>query len=111
MTPEEMRMHVITKKPLERFWTDHPRARQPDDELVAATAVIHSLIDQPSLSRAELDYLDVLDHLVEKYEDATIPLDSVSDANMLRSLLDSRRETQADVAKGAGIAESTISEV
>lgn len=87
------------------------RPIRTDAELDAATRVIHSLIDKDRLSRAELDYLDVLDHLVETYEDKTVPINPVSDADMLRSLLDSHRVTQAEVAKGAGIAESTVSEV
>ncbi|HET6573430.1 MAG TPA: helix-turn-helix domain-containing protein [Fimbriiglobus sp.] len=87
------------------------RPIRSDDELDTAVAVVHSLIDQDRMNKAELDYLDVLDRLVEKYEDATIPLAPVSDADMLRSFLDSHRVTQAEVAKGAGIAESTVSEV
>jgi HTH-type transcriptional regulator/antitoxin HigA len=87
------------------------RPIRSDDELDAAVAVIHSLIDQDRMNKAELDYLDVLDRLVEKYEDATIPLTPVSDADMLRSFLDSHRITQAELAKATGIAESTVSEV
>jgi HTH-type transcriptional regulator/antitoxin HigA len=87
------------------------RPIRSEEDLDAATVVIHSLIDQEHLSRAELDYLDVLDHLVEAYEAVHYPDAPVSDADMLRFLIGSKDVTQIEVAKGAGIAESTISEV
>jgi HTH-type transcriptional regulator/antitoxin HigA len=76
-----------------------------------ATEVIHSLIDRETLSDAEQDYLDVLTDLVEAYESVHYPEEPVSDAQMLRFLIEMKGVTQAEAAKGAGIAESTISEV
>ena len=87
------------------------RPIRSEAELDEAIQVIDSLLDQDGLTPPEDDYLDVLSDLVEAYEDVHHPIGPVSDADMLHSLLDSRRETQAPVAKGAGIAESTISEV
>ena len=87
------------------------RPIRSDAELDAATEVIHRLIDQPKLGRSELDYLDVLDDLVEVYEDVTIPMGPVSDGDMIRSFLDSHGITQSQVAAGTGIAESTVSAV
>lgn len=87
------------------------RPIRSEEDLDAATVVIHSLIDQEHLSQVELDYLDVLDHLVETYEAIHYPDPTVSDADMLRFLIETKDVTQAEVAKGAKIAESTISEV
>jgi HTH-type transcriptional regulator/antitoxin HigA len=87
------------------------RPLRTDADLDAAVEVVDSLIDQDELSAPEQDYLDVLSDLVEAYEDATIPIKSVGDADMLRLLIEAKGVTQAQVAKGAGIAESTISEV
>lgn len=87
------------------------RPLRDDADLDAAVAVIDMLLDQGKRSRAEEDYLDVLGDLVYVYEEATIPMGPVSDDRMLRHLIEARRVTQAQAAREAGIAESTISEV
>ncbi len=87
------------------------RPVRTEDELDAATVVIHSLIDQEQLTDPEQDYLDVLSDLVYAYEQVHYPVEDVTDAEMLQFLLETKDVTQAQAAKGAGIAESTISEV
>ena len=87
------------------------RPLRTDADLDAAVAVVDSLIDQDELSAPEQDYLDVLSDLVETYEDETIPIKPVGDADMLRTLIEAKGVTQAQAAKEAGIAESTVSEV
>jgi HTH-type transcriptional regulator/antitoxin HigA len=87
------------------------RPLRTDDDLDAAVDVIDSLIDQDKLSAPEQDYLDVLSDLVEAYEAEAVPMRPVSDADMLRFLIENRGITQVEVAKQVGIAESTISEV
>jgi HTH-type transcriptional regulator/antitoxin HigA len=89
------------------------RPIRSESELDRAIAVIDSLIDKEPLSQDEGDYLDVLNDLVEKYETETETetLPPVSDADMLRYLIETRETTQAKVSTGTGIAESTISEI
>ena len=87
------------------------RPLRTDADLDAAVAMIDSLIDQDTLSAPEQDYLDVLGDLVEAYEAEAVPIRPVSDADMLRFLIEQGGVTQAEVAKKARIAESTISEV
>ena len=87
------------------------RPIRTDGELDAAIRVVDMLVDLDHRTKAEEDYLDVLSDLVEAYEDATIPMGPVSDADMLQSFLDDWRVTQAKVSKDTRIAESTISEV
>ena len=82
-----------------------------EQELDAATVVIHSLIDLDQLSGPEQDYLAVLTDLVEAYEAEHYPSEPVSDAEMLQYLIAIKGLSQAAAAKGAGIAESTLSEV
>jgi HTH-type transcriptional regulator/antitoxin HigA len=82
-----------------------------EDDLGRAVAVIDSLIDQGKLDRDEADYLDVLGDLVRKYETENHPMPAVSDADMLRHLIEARETTQAKVASETGIAESTVSEI
>src|SRR5688572_27124346 len=87
------------------------RPLRSDAELDRAIAVINSLIDRDRLEPGEEDYLDVLGDLVEKYEDEHHPMPPLSDAEMLRYLIESRDVTQVQAAAGTGLAESTISEV
>ena len=87
------------------------RPIRTEQELDAATKVIHSLIDLDKLVGSEQDYLDVLTDLVETYETDHYPDEPVSDAEMLGYLLETKGVSQSAAAKGAGIAESTISEV
>ena len=87
------------------------RPLRTDADLDAAVAVADGLLDQDRLSDAEQDYLDVLGDLIEAYEAEAVPIRPVGDADMLRFLIENRGTTQAAVAKQAGIAESTISEV
>jgi HTH-type transcriptional regulator / antitoxin HigA len=87
------------------------RPLRNDADLDAAIAVVDALIDRPSLTVAEQDYLDVLSDLVEAYEAEAVPMRPVGDADLLRFLINEKRVTQAGVAEETGIAESTISEV
>ena len=77
----------------------------------ARSRQIDALLDQDARSNAESDYLDVLSDLVEKYEDEHDPMPPVSDAEMLRFLIENQRTTQARLATETGISESTISEI
>jgi HTH-type transcriptional regulator/antitoxin HigA len=84
------------------------RPIRSDEELSRAQSIIDSLLDKGD----DVDhYLDVLSDLVRKYETETHPIQPVSAEQMLRHILESRELTQAEVARGAGIAEPTISAV
>jgi HTH-type transcriptional regulator/antitoxin HigA len=87
------------------------RPLRSEADLDAAVAVIDRLIDRPRLTAAEQDYLDVLSDQVEAYEDEMVPIRPVGDAELLRFLIEQKNVTQAEAASGAGIAESTMSEV
>jgi HTH-type transcriptional regulator / antitoxin HigA len=100
---EDRYLELIRRFPL--------RPLRSAEDLDAAVAVVDSLIDQDKLSAPEQDYLDVLSDLVEAYESEAVPMRPVDDGEMLRFLIAGRGTTQAAVAKEAGIAESTISEV
>ena len=87
------------------------RPLRSDADLDAAVAVIDTLLDRPTLTAPELDYLDVLSDLVEAYEEEAVPMRPVGDADLLRFLIEQKGVSQAQTASGAGIVESTISEV
>ncbi len=87
------------------------RPIRSERELDRAAKVIDSLIDRPSLNADERDYLNVLSDLVEAYEEKRYPMPKVSDARVLRHLIEARGVSQTEVAKATGIANSTISAV
>jgi HTH-type transcriptional regulator / antitoxin HigA len=80
-------------------------------ELDRATALVNELLDRDRLDAAEDDYLDVLSDLIERYENKHHPIEDVSADEMLAFLIEQKGVTQAGAARGAGIAESTVSEV
>jgi HTH-type transcriptional regulator / antitoxin HigA len=96
---------------LELIRTFPLRPIRSDKELSEALAVIDELLDQERLVAEEQDYLDVLSGLVERYEKERHPMPPVSDAQMLRHLIEAKNVTQVQVARATGIAESTISAV
>lgn len=87
------------------------RPIRSEPELDEAIRVIDGLVVRDDLSPPEQDYLDVLDDLVEAYEEKTIPIEPVDDAGLLRLLIEAKGVAQAQVAREAGVAESTVSEV
>ena len=87
------------------------RPIRSDKELQRALAVIDRLLDKKRLVQGERDYLDVLSSLVRRYEEEQHPIPAVSDADVLRHLIEAKNVTQAQVARSTGIAESTISTV
>lgn len=87
------------------------RPLRSDEELDQAIEVVNGLIDRDKLTPEEDDYLDVLGDLIRKYETEHHPMPPVSDADMLRFLIESRQATLSKVAAESGIAVSTISEI
>src|SRR5262249_43554307 len=85
------------------------RPIRTEAELDAAAAIIDELTDRDDLSSTESDYLDVLGDLVEKYEDEHVEMPHVSDAEMLRSLMEETGVRQADVVRGTGISKTVLS--
>jgi HTH-type transcriptional regulator/antitoxin HigA len=85
------------------------RPIRTEDDLDAAFAIIDELTDRDELSAAEADYLEVLGNEVERYEGKHVEMPRVSDAEMLRSLMEEKGVSQADVLRGAGISKSVLS--
>jgi HTH-type transcriptional regulator/antitoxin HigA len=100
---QEAYLKLVLKFPL--------RPLRTDKELDRAIKMIESLIIRGDLDSGEQDYLDILTDIVEKYEADTVPMTPVSDAVMLRHLVDARGITQSKLAAEGKIPMSTISEV
>jgi len=83
-----------------------------EEDLDEAIAVIDKLLSRPKpLDPQEKDYLESLSYEVERYEASAYPMPSVSDAALLRHLMEAKEVSQSDVARATGIALSTISSV
>ena len=100
---EDRYLELIRRFPLRRL--------ESESDLDAAIAVIDGLIDREHRTPPEEDYLEVISELIEDYEAENIVIGPVSDARMLRFLLDARDVTQSQTALDTGISESTISEI
>jgi HTH-type transcriptional regulator/antitoxin HigA len=87
------------------------RPIRSDTDLDRAIAMIDSLITRDDLDSGADDYLEVLSDLVHRYETENDPITPVSDAEMLRFLLESNDMSQTELAERSEIAESTISEI
>ena len=100
---------VVDAKYLARIRRFPLRPIRTDAELEAASAIIDEMTVRDDLSSAEADYLDVLGDLVEKYEDEHVEIPHVSDAEMLRSLMEEKGVSQAEVVRGTGISKTVLS--
>ncbi len=83
-----------------------------EEDLDQAIAVIDKLLSRRKpLDPQEQDYLDSLSNEVERYEAVAHPMPAVSDAAMLRHLIEARAVKLSEVAEATGIALSTLSSV
>jgi HTH-type transcriptional regulator/antitoxin HigA len=73
--------------------------------------MVDSLLVRRDLSAEEEDYLEVLGDLIERYESEAHPMVPVSDAQMLRHLIEAKGVSQTEICAATGIADSTISEI
>jgi HTH-type transcriptional regulator / antitoxin HigA len=87
------------------------RPIRSDGELDEAVRMVDSLLARRDLAPEEEDYLEVLGDLVEQYESEAHPMAPVSDAEMLRHLIEAKGVSQTQISDATGIADSTISEV
>jgi HTH-type transcriptional regulator/antitoxin HigA len=87
------------------------RPIRSDEELEEAVRMVDSLVDRRNLTSEEEDYLEVLGDLIERYEGEAHPMAPVSDAEMLRHLIEAKEVSQTEISTATGIADSTISEI
>jgi HTH-type transcriptional regulator/antitoxin HigA len=81
-----------------------------DEHLTEAQAMLDRLL-QEELDEGGQEYLDLLTDLVESYEEDHVPISDASEADVLRELMRANDLNQSQLAKTAGIAQSTLSAV
>ena len=74
-----------------------PRTIKDEEELDKTIAVIDDLLDRPSLSCEESDYLNVLGTLVFDYEQKTEPILDIYGVELLKVLIAERGLLQKDL--------------
>lgn len=74
-----------------------PRPITSDEKLEATQAVIDSLLDRPSLTHEEQDYLNVLGTLVSEYEQNHESIPDLYGVELLKVLLTERGLRQKDL--------------
>ena len=79
--------------------------------LKKAHKMIDRLLGRDRLSRPAQDYLVVLSDLVEGYEEEHFPVEPVSDAAMLKHLMEAHGITGKQLSEATGIVDSTVSNV
>ena len=88
-----------------------PRPIRSDAEHRRAIAVVNGLLDRPALNPDEGDYLDVLGLLIADYEDSIYEHPDFTPIDRLRHLMEEHSLTQAELARRAGIAVTSLSDV
>ena len=84
---------------------------ESEEHLGVAQNVMDRLLAKGELDNGEETYLDALSDLVAVYEDEHHVIESTSDADLLRHLLEAKGVTQAQLSRDTLIPKSTISEV
>jgi HTH-type transcriptional regulator/antitoxin HigA len=88
-----------------------PRPIRDDDEHRRAVAVVNGLLDRPSLTPDEEDYLDVLGLLIADYEEAIYERPEFTPVERLRYLMEEHSLTQAELARRTGVAVTSLSDI
>ena len=91
---------------------DFPLASiKSEDHLLEAQRVMDELLARVALDEGGEIYLDTLSDLVASYEDEHETIESASDADMLRHLMEAKDVSQIQLSREAKLSKSTISEV
>ena len=126
-------MHVISRRALRKSWELTARTRsvartsdkyldlvrkcplrviRSEEEYDHAIAILNRLSDRGRRRTPDqTEYVVALALFVEKYEEEHYPIPPASGAEMLQYLIEAHFRTQSDVAAGAGLPESTVSEI
>ena len=88
-----------------------PRPIRGDDDHRRAIEVVNGLLDRQSLTADEEDYLDVLGLLIVDYEDAIYDHPELEPVERLRHLMEEHSLTQAELARRAGVAVTSLSDI
>ncbi len=88
-----------------------PRVIRNRAAYAAAMRVVEKLMGLDAPTRDQLEFLDLLSGLVEMFESQSFPTPNVPLNRLLAHLIEAKGVSQVDVARGAKMSASTLSDV
>jgi HTH-type transcriptional regulator/antitoxin HigA len=105
------RSHRVSAAYLALLRAFPPRPIRDGEEHRRVIAVVNSLLDRPALNADQQDYLDVLGLLIADYEDSIYEHPDFTPVDRLRHLMEEHSLTQAALARRAGVAATSLSDI
>ncbi len=103
-------MATVLANPAEMIERGAPHLIHSEEQLAAYTKALYQLTSEPHPTAAQMEAIELLTLLIERYEEEHYPLPNASPAEVLRFLLDRHGLRQRDIATDLG-GESVVSEV
>jgi HTH-type transcriptional regulator/antitoxin HigA len=107
---EEDGMATLLANPAKMIERGAPHLIRTEEQLDAYTKALYSLTSEPHPTPAQVEAIELLTLLIERYEEEQYSLPQASPADVLRFLLEQRSLKQRDIAADLG-GESVVSEV
>jgi HTH-type transcriptional regulator/antitoxin HigA len=103
-------MATVLANPVEMIERGAPHLIHSEEQLEAYTKALYRLTSVAKPTRAQVEAIELLTLLIERYEEMHYPVPDVSPAELLRFLLERHGLKQRDLAADLG-GESVVSEV
>ena len=103
-------MATVLANPAKMIERGAPHLIRTEEQLAAYTKALFKLTSEPDPTPAQLEAIELLTLLIERYEQEQFSLPAASPAEVLRFLLDQHGLRQRDIAAELG-GESVVSEV
>jgi HTH-type transcriptional regulator/antitoxin HigA len=103
-------MATLLANPAKMIERGAPHLIRNEEQLAAYTKALYQLTSEPHPTRAQVEAIELLTLLIERYEEAHYSLPKASPADVLRFLLSRHGLRQRDLADDLG-GESVVSEV
>jgi HTH-type transcriptional regulator/antitoxin HigA len=107
---EEGGMSTVLANPAEMIERGAPHLIHNEEQLEAYTKALYSLTQLQEPTSSEVEAIELLTVLIERYEEEHFPIPIASPADVLKFLLDRHDLKQRDIASELG-GESVVSEV
>jgi HTH-type transcriptional regulator/antitoxin HigA len=105
------RSHRVSAAYLALLRAFPPPPIRGEEEHRRAIEVVNRLLDRPALNADQQDYLDVLGLLIADYEDSIYEHPDFTPVDRLRHLMEEHSLTQAALARSAGVAVTSLSDI
>jgi HTH-type transcriptional regulator/antitoxin HigA len=103
-------MATVLANPAKMIERGAPHLIRSEDQLAAYTKALYQLTSEPRPTAAQVEAIELLTLLIERYEEEHYSVPKASPADVLRFLLDRHGLKQRDLAAELG-GESVVSEV